>query len=189
MKTKLKVLALTVMLSTTAAMAGESLVAIEGNYGVINVDQENSSTGLASNDNVNLAGLGVKIGAQSDEFRVFLNATYYGASDDDYDYVATYGAEIDYLIKPSPKYDIYLGFNAGMANIEQIDSLGVKRTSSDPYLGGSVGVNIHTTKTIDLELGGRMLFLDISNSRNNIKYTYNTIASAYASVIFKFTMD
>jgi len=118
-----------------------------------------------------------------------LSANYYGVSDDDYNYVATYGVELDYLIHPSKSFDIFLGINGGMANIEQIDTYGLKRTSSDPYIGGAAGVNIHMSQSIDIELGARMLFMDISNTRQDIKYTYNTLASGYASVIFKFQMD
>jgi len=189
MKNKLKTLALSLVLSTTTTLCAESLVAVEGTFGALNVDQESLTTGLAVNENVNLAGGGLKIGAQSENYRVFLNANYYGVSDDDYNYVATYGAELDYLIHPSKSFDIFLGINGGIANIEQIDIYGLKRTSSDPYIGGSAGVNVHMSQTIDIEIGARMLFMDISNTRQNVKYTYNTLASGYASVIFKFQMD
>ena len=187
MKNKLKSLALSLVLSSTAAMAAESLVAIEGTYGALNVDKEVSS--VTTNNNIDLLGGGLKIGAQSDDFRIFLQGNYYRSSDDRYDYVATYGAEIDYLINVSENFNLFLGVNGGMINIEQIDDIGTKRTSSDPYFGGAAGINIHASKSIDLELGGRMLFMDISNTRNNIKYTYNTLFSGYASIIFKFHMD
>ena len=180
-------MALSLVLSTTAAMAAESLIGIEGSYGKMSVDTERSN--VATNDKVTLEGGGVKIGAQNDEFRLFLNANYYGSTNDHYNHVETYGVELDYLMKPATSFDIYIGVNGGMANIEQIDDLNLKRTSSDPYYGASLGVNMHVSKLIDLELGGRMLFLDISNTRNNVKYTYNSIASAYASVIFKFNME
>jgi hypothetical protein len=189
MKNKIKVLVLSLTLGASGVVADESLVGIEGTFGAFNVDHENIITGEAVNKNVNLAGGGLKIGAQSEHYRLFLSANYYAASDDDYNYVATYGLELDYLIKPSKNFDIFLGLNGGMANIEQIDYMQLKRTSSDPYIGGSAGVNIHMSKTIDIELGGRMLFMDISNTRSDVKYTYNTLASGYASVIFKFTMD
>jgi len=189
MKNGLKVLALCTVLSASTLMADESLVAIEGTFGALNVDQENTITGQAKNDNVSLAGGGLKIGAQSDHYRLFLTANYYAASNDDYNYVATYGIELDYLIKPTNVFDIFLGINGGMANIEQIDTTGVKRTSSDPYIGGAAGLNFHVARSVDLELGARMLFMDISNTRYNVKYTYNTLASGYASVIFKFQMD
>jgi hypothetical protein len=188
MKNKFKTLALTLMLSTTAAMADESLVALEGAFGSLNVDQENSVSGATSNSNVSLMGGGIKIGAQSDEFRVFLSANYYDSSDSNYNYVTTYGAELDYLIKPSPSFDIFLGVNAGIASIEQIDDTNVKRTSKDMYYGGSGGLNVHLNNSFDLEFGGRVLLLDISNTKNNVKYTYNTLISGYASVIYKFHM-
>ena len=189
MKNGLKILALCSVLSASTLMADESLVAIEGAFGTLSVDKENTLTGDASNHHVNLAGAGLKVGAQSDHYRLFLSANYYGSSNDDYNHVATYGVELDYLIKPSKSFDIFLGLNGGMANIEQIDDQDKKRTSSDPYIGGAAGVNIHMSKVVDIELGGRMLFMDISNTRYNVKYTYNTIASGYASVIFKFQMD
>ena len=189
MKNRLKVLALCTLLSTSALVADESLVGIEGTFGALNVDQENTITNQAKNDNVSLAGGGLKIGAQSDSYRFFLTANYYAASNDDYNYVATYGVELDYLIKPTRVFDIFLGISGGMANIEQIDNTGIKRTSSDPYIGGAAGLNFHVGRSIDLELGGRMLFMDISNTRNDVKYTYNSLASGYASVIFKFQMD
>jgi len=189
MKKKLKSLVLCSILSATTVIADESLVAIEGTYGGLNVDSEVVSTGLAKNDNVSLAGGGLKIGAQSDNYRLFLSANYYAASNDDYNYVATYGIELDYLIKLSKSFGVFLGVNGGMANIEQIDTTGIKRTSSDPYFGGAAGINIHVSRSVDFELGGRMLIMDISNTRNDVKYTYNSLASGYASIIFKFKMN
>jgi len=188
MKNKLKTLALTLMLSTTAAMADSSLVAIEGAFGTMDVDQENSVSRATANSNVSLLGGGIKIGAQSDEFRIFLSANYYDSSDSNYNYVTTYGAELDYLIKPSSTFDIFLGVNVGIASLEQIDDDNVKRTSNDMYYGGSAGVNYHLNNSFDLELGARVLLLDISNTKNDVTYTYNTIISGYASVIYKFHM-
>jgi len=189
MKNGLKILALSVALSATTVMADESLVSIEGAFGSIDVDKENTISGQATNDNASLAGAGLKIGAQSNDYRLFLTANYYDSSDDTYNYVATYGVELDYLIHPSNSFDIFLGLNGGIANIELIDEQNLKRTSSDPYIGGAAGINMHMSQTIDIELGARMLFMDISNTRNNVKYTYNSIVAGYASVIFKFQID
>jgi len=188
MKNKLKTLVLSLILGATTAMAAESLVGVEGNYGSMSVDRQDVTTGYTSNENVNLMGGGLKIGAQSDEFRIFLSGNYYNSTKAQYDYVVTYGGEIDYLINPSNSFNIFLGLNAGIASIKQTDQ-GLSRTSSDPYFGASAGVNLHMTKSIDLELGGRVLSLDISNTKNSIKYTYNTIISGYASIIYKFQMN
>jgi len=188
MKNKLKILALSLALSASSAMATESLVGVEGSYGMMDVDRTDTTANVTTNSTVDLMGGGIKIGAQSDEYRIFLNANYYYPSETQYDYVSTYGAELDYLINMSDSFNLFLGVNVGIANIKQTEA-GVSRTSSDNYIGGSGGMNLHLGDNVDFELGARLLLLDISNNKNNVEYTYNSIVSGYASIIFKYQMD
>ncbi|WP_457745345.1 hypothetical protein [Sulfurimonas sp.] len=189
MKKKLKVIVTSLAFVATSAMAGESLIGVEGSFGSMNVDTQDTVTNVTVNNDVGLIGGGVKIGAQGDEYRIFLNANYYYPSETNYDYVTTYGAEIDYLVNVSDVFNIFLGANGGIANIKLTDAANVSRTSSDNYIGGSGGINLHLGDSVDFELGGRLLLLDINNLKNNVKYTFNTIVTGYASIIYKYQMD
>lgn len=181
------------MLLGSAAMADTviypdySLIGIEGGATSINsdVDDHNANTSKAVNKTVQ--NIGVKIGAESYNYRIFLTANYYTNPDDSYDYVGTYGGQLDYLLNVSSIMNIYIGINGGMTNMKFIaPNETSKRLIADPYYGADAGVNFHVTKLIDLELGGRLMMLDAVNTKNNVSYTFNNFVSGYASIIFKF---
>jgi len=132
----------------------------------------------------------LKIGAESYNYRVFLTANYYDDSDGDYDYITTYGIQFDYLLNVSQKLNLYLGVNAGYANMKYtVPTETFSRTIADTYYGGDAGLNVHVTPLVDLELGARMLLLDAQNVKNGTTYTFNNFISGYASIIFKFHME
>jgi len=164
-----------------------SLVGIEGGYGSLDVEKNTLSSPAVINK-YNMAHGGLKIGAQSKNYRVFLSARYYDA--DDFDYVTTYGAELQYLINMSSAVNFYIGANAGIANIKYLPEGETNtRTASNSYMGGDVGVNVHLNEAVDLELGARIHMLDISNTIDSVKYTFDTMISGYVGVIYKFQMD
>lgn len=165
-----------------------SLIGIEGSYSSISSDVDTPNS--ISSDKTTVGGVGLKVGAQSYNYRVFLTANYYNDSDGDYDYIATYGIQFDYLLNISQKVNIYLGINTGYANMKYtVPGETFSRTISDPYYGGDAGLNIHVSSLVDLELGARMLLLDAENVKNNTTYTFNNMVSGYASIIFRYQMD
>jgi hypothetical protein len=167
-----------------------SLIGIEGSYSRISSDVDTTTPPSHSSDKTKVSGIGLKVGAQSYNYRVFLTANYYKDADNSYDYITTYGIQFDYLLNVSKIANLYLGVNAGYANMKYtITGEPFSRTISDPYYGGDAGLNIHMGSLVDLELGGRMMLLDAKNVKNNTTYTFNNMISAYASLIFKYQMD
>lgn len=194
MKNRLKgTLVAATMLLSSVAMADTviypdySLIGIEGGATSINsdVDDHNANTSKAVNKTVE--NIGIKIGAESYNYRIFLTANYYTNPDDSYDYVGTYGGQLDYLMNVSSIMNLYIGINGGLINMKFIaPNETSKRLIADPYYGADAGLNFHATKLIDLELGARLMMLDAVNTKNNVSYTFNNFVSGYASIIFKF---
>ena len=194
MKNRLKgTLVAATMLLSSVAMADTviypdySLIGIEGGATSINsdVDDHNANTSKAVNKTVE--NIGIKIGAESYNYRIFLTANYYTNPDDSYDYVGTYGGQLDYLMNVSSIMNLYIGINGGLTNMKFIaPNETSKRLIADPYYGADAGLNFHATKLIDLELGARLMMLDAVNTKNNVSYTFNNFVSGYASIIFKF---
>ncbi|MEA2072970.1 MAG: hypothetical protein U9O86_05235 [Campylobacterota bacterium] len=165
-----------------------SLVGIEGG-----IDALNYEYGVRTNNTINntwLGHAGLKIGAESKDFRVFVSGRYFYDNESKHDYIVTYGAEIQYKFNISKVFNAYMGANAGIANMAfRADKENFTRTISDPYFGGDLGINIHLGKSVDWELGGRVMSIQADNTREGKTYHVNQIVSAYTSIIFKWQMD
>jgi hypothetical protein len=165
----------------------ESLVGVEVGYTSLEVERNDGSR-PANIGTHKLPNGGLKIGAQSKNFRVFLSGRYYGG--DDFDYITTYGAEIQYLLNISKYANIYFGGGGGGIKLRFAPSgEPYSRTVSDTYYSGDVGTNIHVGESVDIEVGVRVLALSASNTINNITYNFDNLVTGYASVIYKFKMD
>jgi len=195
-KNRLKIAILTTALLTTSLFAensgyqydAKSLVAIEGGYDSFSTETSSNSSYSSTQDGQ--GHIGLKIGAQSGNYRVFLSARYYVDPQSKYDYVTSYGIEGQYLFKIMPAADFFVGLNGGLTNMKfKIAGENFSRTISDPYYGGDIGLNFHITKGVDFELGTRYMSMDSSNIKNNITYRFNSIVTAYSSIIFKYKMD
>jgi hypothetical protein len=192
MKRKSIKIILSTLLLSSSIMASDfsdvnSLVGIEGGYS--SLDVEKNDIGLSAQlKKYNMYHGGLKIGAESENYRFFLSARYYNASD--FDYAMTYGAELQYLFNISKSLNLYIGGEAGLMDIRFTPANEpFSRTFSEIYYGGDVGLNVHMSKNLDLEVGARVLSMDASNTINNVTYTFDNIVTGYASVIFKFQMD
>ena len=164
-----------------------SLIGLEGGYS--SLDVEKKVVGNPSNiKKYKMSHGGVKIGAQTDNYRIFLSGRYYSA--DDFDYATTYGVELQYLLNVTSFANIYLGAGTGIINM-RFAPVGEasSRTISDPYISGDAGMNIHLGKTADLEFGARIMSLDATNTIGNTTYTFDNMITGYASIIFKYKMD
>lgn len=193
MKKYLNKIVLAALLASTPLLAKDesiykfnsySLVGIEAGYS--NFDVENDDT-TPLRETYTFNHGGVKVGAQTENYRLFLSGRYF--SIDDFDSAYTAGIEAQYLLNFSDFANLYIGLNTGLAEMKFIDSADTTRTISDTYVGGDIGLNIHMGKTMDLEVGVRAMSLDATNTIGDITYTFDTIASAYMSLIFRYQMD
>lgn len=169
-----------------------SLVGIEGGLDSVAYEQTSAST-YKSDKNI-LGHLGLKVGAESEHYRVFLNGRYYSDPDEKYDSLVTYGVDVQYKFNFSSMLNAFVGVGAGMAHAKfTLDGEPFSRVISDPYYAGDLGVNIHLDDSIDLELGGRYISLDALNSRTlgttQVDYRLESIITGYASIIFKYQLD
>jgi len=166
----------------------ESLVGLEGGYTSFDVEKNAPNTAaqvVTYSDGM----VGLKIGAQTDSYRIFLSARSYfvGA---DYDYFLTYGGEFQYLFNFSKYANFFIGVNGGLIDGRfKVAGESETRTISDPYFGGDAGFNVHLGDTFDLELGARVMATDAKNTRDNTTFKFDNLITGYASIIVRFAMD
>lgn len=155
----------------------KSLVGFEGGYGKLNI--QDTSTSPLEKERLNTGHGGIKIGAESRNIRIFLNANYLDGSKYDNGYM--YGGSLQYLFNVASFMNFFIGANAGIADIRLDDDLKLRES----YVGADTGVNFHLGKSVDLELGAR--FAHINKAKGNIKIKEH--AAGYASLIFKFDLE
>jgi len=164
-----------------------SLIAVEGGMSTMDVERSEPGTS-ATLTKYDTAHAGLKIGAQSDDFRVFFSGRYYSA--DDFDYMTTYGVDIQYMLNFSSAVNLYMGVGTGLANMRFLPAGEANsRTISEQYYNGDLGFNIHLGESVDLELGGRIMSIDATNTIDSVSYNFDNVITGYASVIYKFKMD
>ena len=198
MKNSLSKVVLATILATVPLMAGNysyetySLFAIEGGMTSISADTTvaNQVYGV---EEAEIGNIGLKIGAQGNDFRAFLSARHYVA--DEFSRFDTLGGELQYMFNFSNFANFFLGANVGQAYVK-FDSTtnNPSLETSSMYYGADSGFNFHITKMVDLELGGKYMVLDINEDRlnsssQNVNYSIDRMYSGYASVIFKWQMN
>ena len=183
------------LLASVYASAGENyfanewdakgLIALEGFAGTTQtkLTQDDPSGGdyIILDKSGSAFGGGLKIGGESKDYRLFLSARYHDV--EDYDYVSTLGAEIQYLIRAGEHFNVFLGLNGGvMASQATIGT--VEYSTTNPYAGADAGVNIDIVDNLGVEFGLRVnkAFAD-SSEIGAVDY----LAEGYASIVFKFT--
>ncbi|MEA3228483.1 MAG: hypothetical protein U9P38_05345 [Campylobacterota bacterium] len=179
---------------TTTLMGGDytfesnSLVGIEGGFSRISNEVTIGNDYSVNKDNG--ANIALKIGGQTRNYRLYLNARYYMDFNDKFDYITTYGAEGQYIFNITSGNDFFIGVEGGILNMKfQLENEKISRTISDPYLGAGAGFGFDVGESFYLELGTRILNVDAINTNNNISYQFNNIISAYMSVVVKYHMD
>jgi hypothetical protein len=178
----------------------KSLVGVEAGYGqfeynAANEDNINQGRNSSSED---FGTLGLKIGAQTKEFRIFLGAEYY-VVDGAFDYANSFGGSFQYLIYVNNNFNFFFGINGGLMNVKVVDnSIGKSFEYSDPYFGGDVGINYDFNDKLGLEVGFRYININADNTQyytddhgdqQTRTYTIDTMMHLYTSLIFKFNMD
>jgi len=196
LKSKLQAAVIGVSLSASSLMAYSSDYSFES-HSLVGIELGGSSLnyeyGTPLNNSVNditIANGGLKLGAETEDFRLFLSGRYYYDSSSKYDYIVTYGAEFQYKFDISEHFNAFIGANAGIASMAfRATDEKYTRTISDPYYGGDVGINIHFGKELDWELGGRVISIQADNLKEGKTYHVNQMITAYTSLIFKWKMD
>jgi len=194
-KNRLKAVVLGLVLAGSSLVASDSydfqtssLVGVEGGYSALGYEY-----GTPTNNTTHrlwIGNMGLKLGAETKDFRVFLSGRYFYDSSSSHDYIVTYGAELQYKFNVTKVFNIYMGANAGIANMAfRATGESYTRTISDPYFGGDMGMNIHLGDSVDWELGGRVMSIQADNLKSGKTYHVNQIVSAYTSLIFKWKMD
>ena len=191
----LKKTLLTLSLLTSSLIAEDSayysspLVGIELGLSSIKSETYTTSNTSYSSNNNNVGFTGLKIGAETKHYRIFLNSNYYIDNNDIYDYFITYGIQGQYLFDVSSNFDLFIGLEGGLANINfKLANENFSRSVTDTYIGADAGINIKT-EDFDIEFGGRVLGLDAENINNNVVYKHNRVSSIYLSLIFKYDKD
>jgi len=186
MKRKIRLCLSVLLLLATESMADvKSLVGLEVGFGQVNIKSDEIQQAEDITETVPLAG--IKIGAQSDSYRVFLDAHYYFTGD--FEYISAYGVSLQYLFNFSKKANFFLGLNTGFLDAEYKDKNSVTRTFSDTYIGADAGLNYHLNDMIDFEFGARFMDVNEENIKNGVTYTLDPIINGYASVIIKYDLD
>ncbi|WP_345993403.1 outer membrane beta-barrel protein [Sulfurimonas sp. HSL-1716] len=165
-----------------------SLIGVEGGFG--SFDFDHGLVGSTSKNSKGFGEVGIKIGAQTDNYRLFLSARHYSMSD--FDYANSIGAEGQYLIDVSKKMNMFVGLNIGVMNFKyKADSSVAKISDKKDYVGGDIGVNFHLRKELDLEVGARYMYLGYSytNTSTNATANIDHMINGYVSLIYKFKMD
>jgi len=125
-------------------------------------------------ETVGSPSIGLKFGAEGDFYRVFIDTNYWYTNE--YDSAGTVGAALQYLIRPSKVFNIFVGINAGFINT-------VEDINANPYYGGDLGVNLDFSEKFGLEIGGRVAAVDSHDKEG----TARNFFQGYVSAIFKFT--
>jgi len=183
---------LTAGLNADDSFVDKSLFGVEVGYGQLSssITDANPSPATYQTVDKKFSSIGLKIGAESEHYRILLNARYAKDTDKDFDYITNYGVEGDYFFNFSQMANFFIGVNAGMSYMKfTIAGESFSRTISDPYYGGNLGFNVHASKSVDLELGARIEELNSDNVKNKVTYEFNDMISGYFSVIFKYQMD
>lgn len=192
-----KVLGSVLLLTSVYATAGENyyqnawdakgLLALESGFGVAQtkLTEPNPAGGdhVIVNESKSAFSGGLKLGGESESYRLFISARYHEV--EDYDYVYTAGAELQYLIRAGEHFNIFMGLNGGMMGSQA--TVGTTEYSvTNPYAGGDAGVNIDVVDNFGIELGLRMnKNLGETNEKGSVDY----LAEGYVSLVFKFTGD
>ena len=192
-----KVLSSVLLLTSVYATAGENyyqnawdakgLLAIEGMFGTAQtkLTEPNPAGGdhVIKNEGNSAFGGGLKLGGESEHYRLFVSGRYHAV--DNYDYVVTAGLELQYLLRFTEYFDIFLGINGGMMGSQATIS-STEYSVWNPYAGADAGVNIDVAENFGIELGVRMnqAFADSSEVGS-----VDNLVEGYASLVFKFTSD
>ena len=143
------------------------LIGVELGFG--GTDVKRTTTPLADSTEDSING-GLKVGAESGEYRVFLSGRYYDI--DGFDSVTSVGGEFQYLIPLQEELKLFLGVNGGMMDMEFKSSQGLREIST-AYVGGDAGLNFEISQKMNLDAGVRYMLIDYDHTMGSPAVTYN----------------
>lgn len=192
MKNLLKVLVVSLVLVASSSFANSdnynysfnihSLVGIEGGYdGKVNIP-----TSTSTSTSKNTGHFGIMIGAQTQNYRIFLNARKYNISG--FEYVNSVGAQAQYLFVHLKVADIFMGMGAGVMYM-QTNTSGSNFKFNKAYYSGGFGVNFHLSNNFDLDIGARYMYLGYQGQNSQVSVSIDHITSVYSSLIYRFQMN
>lgn len=159
----------------------KSLVGFEGSYSSIDVED---ATNVTTKENP--LSMGLKIGAQTHDVRLFLSFRNINAADFNTAYM--YGAELQYLFNFSEKMNFFVGGNTGRLSINYDDAASTEHKFTTKYIGGDIGLNLHLSENVDFELGTRIITLSESQDTSS-SYKFSDMTTNYISLIIRYEMD
>lgn len=166
----------------------QSLVGLEFGYGQMQVDGKSSKQTFSKDFNV--IPMGIKLGAKNKYSRLFFSVRYLYIPD--FDFSSAYGAELQYLFPMGKVVDLFFGANGGLVSLNfnphnfNPSARSNKRSATDYYFGGDVGVNLNFNSNFALEIGARYTHIDITHIKSLEEYTLNPITQGYISFIYKY---
>ena len=170
-------------MATSYVFNTESLVGIEGTYNTFGISNDASYS-----DEKVYVSTGMKIGGQSENYRLFLSARNNFIPNYDYSYAL--GAEAQYLMNFSSVANMFIGLNTGNLTLKFDDEASLSRKVSSKYYGGDIGFNLHLSDLSDFEIGARTIRLaEPSHLQGGVTYNFENITNIYISLIFKYSMD
>ncbi len=183
-----------VICSVVSAYDGstKSLAGIETGYGQFEYNADDGRNAQSEDQGI----LGLKIGAENEHWRLFIDGRYYHVTDN-FDYVNSFGISLQYLLRLTHDFNLFLGVNGGVINMKFADS-SINKTYelSNGYYGGDIGLNYEIVNNLDIEFGARFMNINASNTQlyvdpdtaETVGRTYNIdhMINVYTSLIFKF---
>jgi len=141
----------------------------------------------------------LKIGAENEDFRVFIDGHYYHVTGN-FDYANSVGGSLQYLLYFTHDLNLFFGVNGGLINLKFVDDgIGKSYEVSNAYYGGDIGFNYAIHELLGIEVGARFMNINASNTQlytdpltsETTSRTYNIdhMINIYASMIFKFYVD
>ncbi|MBN2815844.1 MAG: hypothetical protein JXQ67_04125 [Campylobacterales bacterium] len=191
-RTLQKAVLATVLASAPAMAAGytnttESLFAVEGGMTHLTADVNQNGYSVQQES---MGHFGLKLGAQGENYRVFVSGRYFLA--DKGNTIATGGVEAQYKFNFSEPVDFFIGANAGVAAMKigaSDDGLLPSVSTQAPYFGGDAGFNFHASELVDIELGAKYMHITETITQGTTVYDFNNMISGYASIIIKWQMQ
>ncbi|WP_304544400.1 hypothetical protein [Sulfurimonas microaerophilic] len=195
MKNSLTKLALATSIAAMPLMADytfntKSLFAIEGGYSDLGANVYDSGVGISNlgKENGGMGTIGLKVGAQTENYRIFISARHYDA--DKLSRLNTYGAEAQYMFNFSEPVNFFVGINGGIANLRVTGTTTYDTAYENlNYIGGDLGFNYHATELVDVELGYRFMTFKDDIERSTYTYQLDRLQTFYVSAIIKWDMD
>ena len=166
-----------------------ALFGVEGGYGSLSHKYVPDS-GVESQGRTEFATIGLKAGAETQNIRTFFNVNYYNDSSELYDYLLTYGMEVQYKFLSTKAFNLYAGVNGGYSQTKlNVKGESFYRTINAPYLGASAGANVSLGNSFDLELGARLNAIQSENIKYQTSYKIENLVAGYVSLIYKWKMN